>query len=301
MSNTTTTSSPLADAEKAPHPLDNVTGAPAYDPPPRWNASAYNPPYCGSQYRLKAPHHRAAEWFSNAYLGFDEGLSEELLRDGGKRREDQRPLHLSDIHDDPAVARRTHQAFASVGALTPLDADGTFMPDRFMSLSPLLYNPVHMQSIEASDVWDTATILEVTAAGLAAERITDKQLERLEQEVFWRHAEPGDYLDDGFAGFSVNLLEGMQSCLLHYIIILVVRLRTDGLWSLLNEALTNPDTGLVPEIEADRRQIVAALRARDPQAARAAMQTHMDRLRDHLFERVPPADAADTNQQHKGE
>jgi hypothetical protein len=33
------------------------------------------------------------------------------------------------------------------------------MAGRFISLSPLLYNPVYMQYIDASEVWDAATIL----------------------------------------------------------------------------------------------------------------------------------------------
>lgn len=128
------------------------------------------------------------------------------------------------------------------------------------------------------DLFDARKIVESGIVELAARRITDAEIANLEdilEEAVRVKEDPEAFLnaDHEFHLWIVSiadnpiLLRFMESI---YQLGLTSRTRTGGL------------EGMIPQSINDLHQILAALRARDPQAARNAMLQHLENVEERL-------------------
>jgi GntR family transcriptional regulator, transcriptional repressor for pyruvate dehydrogenase complex len=142
---------------------------------------------------------------------------------------------------------------------------------RASSVSRSLVLFVRGRRVDYSQLLDVRTVLEVAAAGHAAENPTDAQIEavRLAHERMTPDLGPeAAALHD--VAFHRAIAEATGN---DYYVILIDALR-DVL--LVAQQPTLADPKIMKTVRAAHRRIFEAIRARDPEAARAAMQAHLD-------------------------
>lgn len=126
------------------------------------------------------------------------------------------------------------------------------------------------------EILETRMLLETEACALAAERITDQQIAQLweayremeEEEKQENASETADWK------FHNIIASACQNSAIYAVV--------DWLWELRNQSELHTsfsarirDEGVHPILE-DHRAIIEALEKRDPEAARAAMQKHLE-------------------------
>ena len=134
------------------------------------------------------------------------------------------------------------------------------------------------------ELMEARRIIESETAALAATLIDDEQLERLDAIVARMEEENRLQLQGESADrqFHVAIAESTRNSALATVI--------DNLWEIretspmmINLMQKARSKGVRPMVD-EHRRIVAALRARDPQAARAAMQGHLARVIEELLQ-----------------
>ncbi len=155
----------------------------------------------------------------------------------------------------------------------------------FVAKVPSLGNPAETDyDIGAFELTEARKLIEGEAAALAAPLISEDELAKLY-----------GLLDDMKRDFEANLHDDCADRTFHLTIATATRnaalvLVVETLWDLRYKApLTREifrrarNVGISTFVD-DHRQIVDALRDRDPQAARAAMQTHLQLVMDEMLE-----------------
>lgn len=138
-------------------------------------------------------------------------------------------------------------------------------------------------SIGPFELMEARKIIESETAALAATLIDDKQLERLE-DIIGRMEEENRLGITGESAdrqFHVAIAESTGNSALVSVIdqLWEIRQTSPMMINLMGKARSQ---GVKPVAD-DHRRIVAALRKRDPSAARAAMQGHLTRVIDQLL------------------
>jgi GntR family transcriptional regulator, hexuronate regulon transcriptional repressor len=133
------------------------------------------------------------------------------------------------------------------------------------------------------ELMEARRIIESETAALAATLIDDEQLERLDAIVARMEEENRLQLQGESADrqFHVAIAESTRNSALAAVI--------DNLWEIretspmmINLMQKARSKGVRPMVD-EHRRIVAALRARDPEAARSAMQRHLARVIEELL------------------
>jgi GntR family transcriptional regulator, hexuronate regulon transcriptional repressor len=139
-------------------------------------------------------------------------------------------------------------------------------------------------TIGSFELMEARRIIESETAALAATLIDDEQLERLDAIVARMEEENRLQLHGESADrqFHVAIAESTRNSALATVI--------DNLWEIretspmmINLMQKARSKGVRPMVD-EHRRIVAALRARDPEAARAAMQRHLARVIEELLQ-----------------
>ena len=139
-------------------------------------------------------------------------------------------------------------------------------------------------TISALELLEARLLIEGEAAALAATRISAEELAGLER--FVEMIEQGSYHGDASSGEAPD--EAFHRLIGHATRNKVLQLAVGNLWDLRSTA---PDCALLLEtvrttdpapVVAEHRAILAALRAGDPVAARAAMQAHLHEVIEQL-------------------
>lgn len=183
--------------------------------------------------------------------------------------------------------REAFRALSMIGAIDSRQGDGTYVT----ALEPeLLFD--HLDYVVAlsestyENLFEARRVLETGIIMDAARRISDAEIAALEQVLRgMEDLDPGRY-----AGFLEADLE------FHELIVKAARnpiyqspyftsIRRLGRISRLS---SEPVPGLQDQSLPDHRRIVAALRTRDPEQARAAMLEHLEHVAD-LLHRLNPA------------
>lgn len=170
------------------------------------------------------------------------------------------------------------RALAALGVLETRQGDGTYVtrldPDTL--LSPLsFYSELH-ESGQSADLLAIRRVLETESAGLAAIRMTDAELQSLEeilvgidQVLASDEVDPEAFIDADAEFHRLIATASGNPALAALIGSLVSRTLRGRLW----RAITERDS--VGEAHAEHRGILAALRTRDPQRARIRMGSHL--------------------------
>lgn len=138
-------------------------------------------------------------------------------------------------------------------------------------------------AITAFELTETRLAFEGEAAALAAKQITDDEIAKLEALLDAMTAENlrAKVTEDADREFHMTIAGATRNA--------GIVLMIDELWRLRS---TSPACALLHDkarhakirpVVAEHRRIVEALKARDPQAARAAMRAHLAAVMDHLL------------------
>jgi DNA-binding GntR family transcriptional regulator len=127
---------------------------------------------------------------------------------------------------------------------------------------------------EIMEIYETRIILESSAAALAAVRRSDYDLSRLEHLAQLRRVESDPTL---FAGLNDRWHIALRESA-HNSITLRVLSQLDGLITIYRLPARSPDVH-DPSID-EHERVLAAIRARDAEEARASMGEHLERMRD---------------------
>lgn len=170
------------------------------------------------------------------------------------------------------------RALAALGVLETRQGDGTYVTrlDPGTLLSPLSFYAELQGSEQSADLLAIRRVLETESAGLAAIRMSDADLQRLEDiladidEVLASgRLDPEAFIDADAEFHRLIAAAGGNPALAALIGSLVSRTLRGRLW----RAITERDS--VGEAHAEHRDILAALRTRDPQRARIRMGAHL--------------------------
>ena len=129
------------------------------------------------------------------------------------------------------------------------------------------------RGVSAEDLLEARDLVEVPAAGLAAERASEEQLRELEETVL--EHESGDMLalQDCNRRFHAQLVAAAGNPMLE----MVARPLFGVLGQRFSRGEAPPE--FWDDVVHDHREILAAVRARDPEAAKAQARAHLGRLR----------------------
>jgi len=149
-------------------------------------------------------------------------------------------------------------------------------------------------AISAFELTEARHVFEGESAALAAQYITDEELAHLDTliEAIAQENMNDDVTEHADRAFHLAIADGSRNAAVRHVI--------EQLWLLRS---TSPESALlhskarsakVRPVVAEHTAIVQALRARDPEAARAAMHAHLAAVMDHLLfasEELAVADA----------
>jgi GntR family transcriptional regulator, transcriptional repressor for pyruvate dehydrogenase complex len=216
---------------------------------------------------------RGAEGSTEQVVAFVRGLIDRGRLRPGDRLPAERELATQIGVSRPSVRAGLH-ALAAMGVVRSRHGSGTYIPDGppLLGSEPLSFLAA-LHGFTRNDMYEARRILETAASGLAAERATSEHLATLADEVsglFANLENPNLFLvhdinfhravADAAANPIVGALVGMVSALYYE------RRR--------ETAARASDRDLRDAAEMHRR-IYQSIRARDPEAARRAMNEHL--------------------------
>ncbi len=175
--------------------------------------------------------------------------------------------------------REALRALSVLNVIEMRQGDGTYVS----SLDPGLLVE-HLEFVLALDdstilqLFEARKILEVGIVALAAQRITDEEIEALERIVHTTETieDPIDFLKNDLE-LHERITEAAQNPILARTMASISQL------GLASRRRTTAIPGVMPNTVEDHRRIVAALKARDPQAAQKAMLTHLNQVEQRLM------------------
>ncbi len=175
-----------------------------------------------------------------------------------------------------ASLREAFRSLAAVGAIESRQGAGTYVtagePDL---LSEQLDYIVSLNESTFDHIFEARRVLDIGIVECAARRITSEELDRLERFAEQMHQHYDDYGTFVLADLEFHELIVRASHNPIFVSPYLASIRRLGRISRIRSV---PVSGLPEQSFADHRAIVDALRAHDPEAARAAMTSHLDHI-----------------------
>lgn len=200
-----------------------------------------------------------------------------LIERGELRRGDRLPAER-DLAAQIGVSRPTVRAglraLAAMGVVRSRHGSGTFIPDGPPALGsePLSFLAA-LHGFTREEMYEARRILEVGAAGLAAERATPEQTATLADEVAGLFASLEDH--QVFLVHDINFHRSVAAASGNPIVASLVEMVSALYYERRRDtAAMASDRDLRDAAEA-HRTIYQAIRARDPEGARRAMHAHL--------------------------
>src|SRR3954466_527829 len=193
------------------------------------------------------------------------------------RRGDRLPAER-DLATQIGVSRPTVraglQALQAMGVVQSRHGSGTYIPDGPPALGsePLSFQAA-LHGFTREEMYEARRILEVGAAGLAAERAIPEQLATLADEVsglFASLEEPGVFLVH-----DINFHRSVASASGNPIVASLVEMVSALYYERRRDTATRASDSDMREAAEMHRKIYQAIRARDADEPRRAMQTHL--------------------------
>lgn len=166
------------------------------------------------------------------------------------------------------------RALAAMGVVRSRHGSGTYIPDGPPTLGsePLSFLAA-LHGFTREEMYEARRILEVGAAGLAAERATHEQLATIAEEVASLFAAMNDPVL--FLVHDISFHRAVAAASGNPIIASIVEMVSELYYERRREtAMRATDRNLRDAAEMHRR-VYQAIRARDPEAARIAMNEHL--------------------------
>lgn len=228
-------------------------------------ASGYSPSDALHPLRRTSLHERVAERVLSHIVQNELAVGDRIPSE----RELARRLAVS-----RSSVRQAIVGLAEVGVLAPRHGGGTFIARLDLDTEPLA--SVAARRVLLTAVHEARRILEVPAAGLAALRRDDDDLQAIERALDLMASEiaAGEVGARGDAAFHSAITAAAHNPALNDLMTLI----RDDVTETRSESLSQD--GRPPRSLDDHRLIAAAITAQDPEAAEAAMARHLDRVAD---------------------
>jgi GntR family transcriptional regulator, transcriptional repressor for pyruvate dehydrogenase complex len=191
----------------------------------------------------------------------------------GDRLPGERELAIQIGVSRPSVRAGLH-ALAAMGVVRSRHGSGTYIPDGPPALGsePLSFLAA-LHGFTREEMYEARRILEIEAAGLAAERATAEHLATLAEEVAGMFANRDN--PQLFLLHDINFHRGVADAAKNPIVGTLVGMVSALYYERRRGAVERAsDSDLRDAAEAHRR-IYQSIRARDPQGARRAMNEHL--------------------------
>jgi len=166
------------------------------------------------------------------------------------------------------------RALAAMGVVQSRHGSGTYIPDGppMLGSEPLSFLAA-LHGFTRDEMYEARRILEVGASGLAAERATHEQLATIAEEVASLFAAMNDPVV--FLVHDINFHRAVAAASGNPIVASIVEMVSELYYARRREtAMRATDRNLRDAAEMHRR-VYQAIRARDPEAARLAMNEHL--------------------------
>jgi len=234
---------------------------------------------------------RHADGSTAQVVAFVRNLIERGRVHPGDRLPTERQL-AGEIGVSRATVRASLRALAAMGVIRSRQGSGTYISDAPTLASEPLSFLAALHGFSGEQMYEARRVLEVGAAGLAAERATPEQLASLADEVaslFERMDDPLRFLNHDIT-FHRIVAEASGNPIIGTLVETVSALYYDRRRRTAEQA-SNRD--MVDAADAHRR-IYQAIRAHDAEAARRAMHDHLVQAAAYQAQEAaaPPAVAA---------
>lgn len=197
----------------------------------------------------------------------------------GDRLPAERDLALQVGVSRPTV-RAGLRALAAMGVLRSKHGSGTYIQDGppMLGSEPLSFLAA-LHGFTRDDMYEARRILEVGAAGVAAERARPEHLARLAEEVANLFASMND--PQGFLVHDINFHRAVASASGNPIVAAVVEMIAALYYEQRRETAERATDRNLHDAAEMHRRIYQAIRAGDPDLARAAMNAHLRQASDY--------------------
>lgn len=231
-----------------------------------------------AQARRRRPQ-RPVEGGAEQVVAYVRGLIERKALRPGDRLPAERELAVQIGVSRPTVRMGLH-ALAAMGCVQSRHGAGTFIPSGppaldsgALSLQAALHDFTHTQ------MYDARRILEVGAAGLAAECATSEQIASLSDEVTSLFASMDN--PQRFLVHDINFHRLVAAASGNPIIAAVVEMVSELYYEQRRDTAEQATDRDLRDAAEAHREIYQAIRTRDGDTARRAMNEHLLRARDH--------------------
>jgi GntR family transcriptional repressor for pyruvate dehydrogenase complex len=200
-----------------------------------------------------------------------------LIERGALKPGDRLPAER-DLATQIGVSRPTVRAglraLAAMGVVQSRHGSGTYIPDGPPTLGsePLSFLAA-LHGFTRDDMYEARCILEVGAAGLAAERATSDQLAALAEEVANLFASMEDPL--GFLVHDINFHRTIAAASGNPIVATIVEMVSTLYYERRRQTAERASDRDLRDAAEMHRRIYQAIRSRDAEAARQAMHEHL--------------------------
>ena len=189
-----------------------------------------------------------------------------------------------DLAAQVGVSRPTVRAglrtLAALGVVRSRRGSGTYIPDGPPTFGPeALSFLAALHKVTGDDVYEARRLLEVGAAGLAAERATSDQLAPLADEVAGLFASLSER--QMFLVHDVNFHRGVAAASGNPIVASLLEMVASLYYERRRETVERAADRDLRDAADAHRQIYQAIRARDTEGARRAMNDHLLRARSY--------------------
>jgi GntR family transcriptional repressor for pyruvate dehydrogenase complex len=213
-----------------------------------------------------------------------EGSTEQVLShvraliDSGQLKPGNRLLAERDLALQIGVSRSTVRiglrALAAMGVVRSRHGSGTYVESGPPTLgcAPLSFLAA-LHGFTREEMYEARRVLEVGAAGLAAERATPDQLANMAEEV----ANLFGAMDDphGFLVHDIGFHRSVAAASGNQIVAAVMQMVSELYYEQRRETATLASNRNLHDAAEMHHRIYQAIRDRDPQAARTAMNDHL--------------------------
>jgi GntR family transcriptional regulator, transcriptional repressor for pyruvate dehydrogenase complex len=236
--------------------------------------------------RNPAARRRISRSASTAFLDdrVSEGSTEQvvahvrnLIEQGALRPGDRLPAER-DLATRVGVSRPTVRAglraLAAIGVVQSRHGSGTYIPDGPPSLgTDALSFLAALHGFTRDDMYEARRILEVGAAGLAAERATPEQVATMAEEVASLFAAMAD--PQVFLVHDINFHRAVAAASGNPIVASLVEMVSALYYERRRDTAARASDRDMRDAAEMHRRIYQAIRAHDADEARRAMQTHL--------------------------
>ncbi len=235
---------------------------------------------------------RTIEGSGEQVIAFVRDLIERGRIGPGDRLPAERDLAAQIGVSRPTVRAGLH-ALAAMGVVQSRHGSGTFIPEGPPSLvgGPLSFLAA-LHGFTPEEMSEARRIMEVGVAGLAAERATPEQIAALADDVAALYAALDDEDPQVFLLHDVNFHRSVAAASGNAIMRAVVEMIASLYYERRRETAQRASPADLRDSAEAHRRIYQAIKSRDPEAARHAMNDHLLQARAYQAQEPSGADAA---------